>query len=67
MTLASLHDLITDQLLMFHLNLRTQELLFKSQLSKELLVQVSMKAACSLVKMNPFLVQAEDNQSMIRP
>lgn len=62
-----MHDLITDQLLLFHLILRTQELLFRNQLSKELLIQVSMKAACSLVKLNTFLVQAENNQSVIHP
>ncbi len=31
LTVASLHDLITDQLLLLHLTLRTQELLFRNQ------------------------------------
>lgn len=63
LTVASLHDLITDQLLLLHLTLRTQELLFRNQ--QELLIQVSMKATRSLVKLNPFLVQAVDNQAVI--
>lgn len=65
LTVASLHDLITDQLLLLHLTLRTQELLIRNQ--QELLIQVSMKAARSLVKLNPFLVQAVDNQAVILP
>lgn len=63
--MASLHDLITDQILLCHLTLRTQELLFRNQ--QELLIQVSMKRPRSLVKLNPFLVQAVNNQAVILP
>lgn len=65
LAVVSIHDLITDQLLLFYLTLRTQELLFRNQ--QELLIQVSKKAARSLVKLNPFLVQAMDSQAVILP
>ncbi|KTF94378.1 hypothetical protein cypCar_00001155 [Cyprinus carpio] len=53
------------KILLCHLTLRTQELLFRNQ--QELLIQVSMKRPRSLVKLNPFLVQAVNNQAVILP